>query len=511
MSFLVKQPTSLRLSKAALGAILSIVLSCIGCDEPAPSGGPIHGADGTSTRGQIFETFTANLNSLEDFPPAQMLPQLRDFLNHWLRDEKPQISWQPDPLLQTLPADLLALPAVERISATDFDTADMEFLMQCVWLRDIARTHRGQGFNELTIATRLFDWVVRNLQLQADDFEGKFPDHTTSEVLLVGQATARERAWVFVQLCRQVGITAVMLAVPDAQNSDELKEWLPAALIDGKLYLFDCHWGMPIPGPKADAVATLDEVVNDDGLLRVLDLDAEHPYPWHAEQLQKVTALIEASPGYLSRGMQLIESRLAGDNRITLTTHPTDTGEKLKPLPHIADAKLWLLPYEVLQDRRKRTPAEHQTVFREMAKFINNSPLYRARVLQFKGDVDGAKGAKRLYLESRPPQAQLEASISNEQQRQFVTEIKQAASYWLGIIAYEQGDYRVAVDYFRERVLIASPDGPWTGGARYNLGRSYEAMGEIEQAVAQYQLDTSPQSTGNKVRARRLLEKMSAS
>jgi TolA-binding protein len=114
-------------------------------------------------------------------------------------------------------------------------------------------------------------------------------------------------------------------------------------------------------------------------------------------------------------------------------------------------------------------------------------------------------------LESRPPQAQLEASISNEQQRQFVTEIKQAASYWLGIIAYEQGDYRVAVDYFRERVLIASPDGPWTGGARYNLGRSYEAMGEIEQAVAQYQLDTSPQSTGNKVRARRLLEKMSAS
>jgi hypothetical protein len=493
---------------------LLLAIALAGCDEPTPSGGPMHGADGTGTRGQVFDTFASNVNSLEDFPPSQMLPQLRDFLNHWLHDEEPQVAWQPDPALKSLPEKFLKLPEVERIAGGDFDIADMEFLMQCVWLRDIANTHRGEGFNDLAIASRLFDWVVRNLQLQADDFEGAVPDHTTSEVLLVGQATARERAWVFVQLCRQLGMTAVMLAVPvdDAAKADGdatdagLQEWLPAVLVDGQLYLFDCHWGMPIPGPDGAPVATLAQVAANDGLLRALDLDAEHPYPWRAEQLQKVTALVEAGPGYLSRGMKLIESRLSGANRIVLTTAPTPIIDKLKPLSHVADAQLWLLPYEVLLARRNRLPENNQTAFREMAKFINNSPLYRARVLQFKGAVDGEKGAKRLYLESRPPQAQLEASQVTDEQLAFITEIKQTASFWLGIIAFEQSDFPVAVDYFRERVLIASPNGPWTGGARYNLGRSYESLGETEKAVAQYQLDESPQSTGNKVRARRLLE-----
>ena len=86
-------------------------------------------------------------------------------------------------------------------------------------------------------------------------------------------------------------------------------------------------------------------------------------------------------------------------------------------------------------------------------------------------------------------------------------EVKQAASFWLGLMAYDEQAYPAAVDFFRERVIIASPDGPWTPGARYNLGRTYEALGDIEKAVAQYQLDTSPQSTGNKLRARRLLAK----
>ena len=53
---------------------------------------------------------------------------------------------------------------------------------------------------------------------------------------------------------------------------------------------------------------------------------------------------------------------------------------------------------------------------------------------------------------------------------------KQNASFWLGLIAFDRGEFHVAVDYFDQRVLSAFPDSIWTSAARYNLGRSYEAQ-----------------------------------
>jgi hypothetical protein len=47
----------------------------------------------------------------------------------------------------------------------------------------------------------------------------------------------------------------------------------------------------------------------------------------------------------------------------------------------------------------------------------------------------------------------------------------------------------------------------WAAAARYNLGRSYEAAGQIDKAIATYESDTSsPQNTGNRLRARWLKE-----
>ncbi len=81
---------------------------------------------------------------------------------------------------------------------------------------------------------------------------------------------------------------------------------------------------------------------------------------------------------------------------------------------------------------------------------------------------------------------------------------KQDASYWLGLINFEQKNYPVAIDYFSRRTLEATPDGPWTDGAHYNLGRAYEASGQLAPAIELYQSDRSPQKHGNRLRARRL-------
>jgi tetratricopeptide (TPR) repeat protein len=98
------------------------------------------------------------------------------------------------------------------------------------------------------------------------------------------------------------------------------------------------------------------------------------------------------------------------------------------------------------------------------------------------------------------------------QQRRLIVETvgnqwraaKRYASYWLGLVAYERENYPTAIDYFEKRTLEATPDGPWTGGARYNLGRSYESLGKAKEAIAAYRSDESEQRYGSRLRAARL-------
>ncbi len=80
---------------------------------------------------------------------------------------------------------------------------------------------------------------------------------------------------------------------------------------------------------------------------------------------------------------------------------------------------------------------------------------------------------------------------------------KRYASYWLGLIALQSEDYPSAINYFTRRTLAASPNGPWSCGATYNLARTYEASGQPAEAAQTYQSDTtSPARAGNLLRAR---------
>ena len=51
---------------------------------------------------------------------------------------------------------------------------------------------------------------------------------------------------------------------------------------------------------------------------------------------------------------------------------------------------------------------------------------------------------------------------------------------------------------------LNAADSPWKSGARYNLARSLEAEGDFDEAIKLLEEDTSPQQTGNKLRAREL-------
>jgi hypothetical protein len=157
----------------------------------------------------------------EPSPDAQALKQIETWLNQWLRQSEPKIEWQRDKLLDTLDAqlaadkDVAAAIAPVALAAQKFEPNDPRLLQEAVWLRDIARWAQGDNFNDLARATALFDWTIRNIQLDADDGAAT---RRPWQVLLHGHGTAEQRAWLFALLARQQGLDVVMLKVTEGEG-----------------------------------------------------------------------------------------------------------------------------------------------------------------------------------------------------------------------------------------------------------------------------------------------------
>jgi hypothetical protein len=552
------------------------------------------------------------------WPETEMHRQIFDRLNQWVRIQKPPSDWKADPLVETLPAELEKLPLVENLSALEFSAFDVNYLQESVFLRDVALWARGDSLDDLSRAKTLFSWTIRNVQLEADEKERipLFP----WETLFFGRGTATERARVFILLARQQGLDAAVLALADpaentpiARGIKPLQPWCTAVLIDNKAYLFDPALGVPIPakdGLRRDAQgrleiqpATLAEIVAEPSLLKQLDLDDKNTYPVKAEDLEKIVALVDASPASLSCRMRLVESRLAGKNKMVVTTSATAQGERWKKSPNISESRLWLKPCEIIKRRSQLNPEEIAGQLGEFLRFyaLPGAPLAKGRLLQIKGQFSGQEGAIGFFQSARPTKDQLgylselpsvdqldkikkdlakvrsdmnkagndptaapppmltqqKAAVDNDitnvelakmtkrlqdeytemamkiakfkseeeknlakeyfQQRALqmmmrnIDDGKQDATYWLGLLTFERGNYNSAEDYFSKRILEKFPKSLWRDGAFYNLALTLEAAGEIERAVMIYQSDPeAPDHYGRQLRARWLQEKEKA-
>lgn len=498
---------------------------------------------------------------------AQMQERVVGRLNEWLPLVEP-IAWKQDPLVEQLPEKYRQLPEVADLAGLHFTPYDGRFLRGVTWLRDAANTAgvdpalraslppQGQGDPQqdaenrtLSQAMRLFDWTVRNTALEpADSTSEDRPQYLLPwQAMLRGRGTAIERAWVFQLLARQRGLKVVMLAYRDSEDDSVWHDWAPALFVEGsagdptnssKLYVFEPTLGLPIPGPSGQPVATLADLRADEQLLRQLDLDDDHAYPVGSEQLEHVAARIEGSPGYLSRRESQLEFNLTGSQKMILHVDASALANQLQATEKLEEVSLWDVPYEALliqhDDEVQQALAEQlpghsgpdtPSQFRPWLTAVR-----AGRELHIKGKYTDDEGALKKYQASRPSNTEIENSLTNRKQpatsanstadtpnetkdeRTWLTEdeaelarrAKHDASYWLGIVAFERGDFETAIDYFQRRTLEAWPDGPWTDAATYNLARTYEAQDRLDEAVELYEQDDFPQSLGNKLRARSL-------
>ncbi len=530
--------------------LMPLGVGCRGCSDSTTSGGPGM-ADrprvDAKWREDLLQYAVDNLNRLEDFNTGNMLPQLAERLNRlateksstlvgsepllqswprpemlrqivirlnqWTEDQPAPADWRPDPLFDTLPTPLAELPMVEDLSAMEFSHYDGFVLREAVWLRDISFWARGERLDDIERAKHLFDWTVRNIQVEAGS-AGWVPQ-LPWETIWFGRGTAMERAWVFILLCRQQEIDAAILALADPDDpAGPPSPWTVGVLSEGQLYLFDPALGLPIPAPDGVQLgedssleihpATLAEVLADETLLRRLDLKGGAAYPIKQADLEHLVVLVEASPSYLSARMELLQSQLVREEKMVLGTSPSAQASRLRAMAGVGDVRVWLFPLQTLRQRLDIDSIGLQRRLVAMLPFYASptAPLRKGRLLHLKGEFTGEQGATKQYQDARPPNRDLKSSEMQVIEKAARIQAKQDASYWLGLIAQQRKDYKTAIDYFARRTLESWPGGSWTRGARYNLARTYEMSGQHEKAILQYHANPkSPGHHGNRLRA----------
>jgi len=138
-------------------------------------------------------------------------------------------------------------------------------------------------------------------------------------------------------------------------------------------------------------------------------------------------------------------------------------------------------------------------------------PLFTARVREFRGELDGRSGAKFAYLAARPSETRIRGFLSSmpPQQadllRRLVGQMKEDATYFLGVVTLREGEFEAAIDFLDRMTLAESPEGRWADAARINAAAAYAAAGQADVARRLLEADESPQRYGSRLTAARLV------
>ena len=394
--------------QAAFVLLLSQLLGC----ESAQRSAPTVKQRTTTTQDASTRELKNALELLQDPNLTGQSPtagKIAYGLNAWISKQPPIPNWQTPELTKTLPTEVQRVfRRRARSTSQDFNIEDVVFLRETLWLRDVSnwivkqqldpKFERWLGdvreklgdttTSKLGIAHRLFDWTVRNIQLDPispdfRDFVPKTsadnsdqpprPQHyaprfgipgpgyrfSAEQLLLYGHGDFWQRSWLFMLLARQQGIEVAMLSAPGIASEKPLP-WCTAVLLDERLFLFDTRLGLPIPEENKQGVVELAEVMRNPRILGtaelpgLLDLNPQKRYPVRHADAQRVTAFIDGSPHYLSRRMQQLQETLTGAQRIVLATSTTDLANQLTRHKAIDQVQIWPIAYDAILYRLGR-------------------------------------------------------------------------------------------------------------------------------------------------------------
>ena len=460
----------------------------------------------------------------------------------------PPADYQLDSAARAFLQPQLPPAKLSEIETTVWSLRDARHLEDCMMYYGIASRVGGTG-DDLVRVRRVFDWIVRQIQLVPPGSLGspQLPQVPARpyDILLRGMATESEgywaeRSWLFMALCRQLGIDVGLvtysrgnvvepLAVRAGQGDHgggglsamarQLKPaiiWLSAALVGGQAYLFDARIGLPIPGRDGQGVATLNQALADPAILERMDLPGQSPYGTSRASLlaspSRIGILMDSSQGFLSPRMKLLQRHLAGKNRTILYRDPSEQRDHFAQVlgDRCGEVKLWSIPLYV-ETELFRNGQFVQSSLQTLRLFSPEFPLIVARIKHLRGDLSGAI---QEYVSFRLAE---NLPLVNNKQKLIPKEIQDGldvyATNYLALAQLERNSPGQAESMFLRLLELLPEPGSnqhrynmlrW--GAQANLGRIYEAKGDLRRAIAYYgQLDPTMQYHGNQLRARELV------
>jgi Tetratricopeptide repeat len=460
----------------------------------------------------------------------------------------PQADYQLEPAGRAFLQPQLPPERLSELETTVWSRRDARHVEDCMLYYGIASRVGGTG-DDLDRVRRVFNWIERQIQLVPAGSLGspqlRQVPARPYDVLLRGLATESEgswaeRSWLFMALCRQLGVDVGLVtyskgnivepllarAGQSERGVDSLSAragqakpaipWLCAALVGGQAYLFDTRVGMPVPGPDGQGVATLNQALADPVILERMNLPGLSPYGTSRASLlaspSRIGILIDSSQGLLSPRMKLLQRDLAGKNRTILYKDPSEQRDHFAQVlgDRCGEIKLWGLPIDV-ETRLFGDPRFVQSSAQSLLFFRPEYPLIVARIKHLRGDLSEAI---QEYVSFRLAENLMQV---NDKKKPIPKEIQDGlniyATKYLALAHLERNNRDLAESMFLQLLDLLSepsPNQPYYSmlrwGAHANLGRIYEAKGDLRRAIDCYvQNDPTMQYHGNLLRARELL------
>ncbi|QDU38419.1 hypothetical protein Mal4_27460 [Maioricimonas rarisocia] len=394
----------------------------------------------------------------------------------------------------------------QRALRDSFARRDLDHIRNALLVRTAAEHVTLDASDDVERAVLLFNYVVRNVALLPGDSAGLAL--TPFETLLLGQGTADDRAWVFAELLRQLRIDAVVLEPAEG-------DWGPARIVGvvipgESVRLFDCALGLPLPGPEATGVlvdrpATLTEVKEDDQFLRTLDFPGA-VYPLASEEFDALKVLLVGHSSTFAPRMEALQADAPVgfeaelyDGLAANEFHEQGLYDRVAEAGQNAEAwtgeDIGVWQYPGLQyDRFEAGEAESNELVKARLAILEQAPV----TLQAEQLADGSieqtvERPKRPLQFSRIRQIEgdyadamsgyLNARIAPTHSPHPINQGAAAdAIFWVGVIKYEQGEYKVAADTLRQ-YLVTYRGHYWNTVARYLLALSLAQQGQTAEGA----------------------------
>ena len=549
------------------------------------------------TESDNLQTALAIVDGLDNADLSQATSACIYNLNQWIEKHEDDSQWVTPSLLSALPIHLAGTGLVNNVGAKRFFPPDVNYLQEMSWISQIARwiqanevDHRKiwddhipasvqrEDRAKLQKVLRMFDWTVRNVQLEplleypevpegetrtAPELGMPGPGYSMAvrDILVFGKGDWWQRARVLALLARQVDVSVVLLGLP-AEFGEAKQPWLTACLIGDQLYLLDVKDGLPVLTEDGAAIATLHGLrQNQKYAVTLLPASIEAS---GEEMLSGLVGLIEADVMSVSHRMAILEKYLTGDRQMKLTTMPNTLSRELRTKHAIEKSEIWVPTYEyyafatALNARISEGDAGVIAFLKEKQDYQILEDMYQlkeGRFKSFRGLFDDfeigvgqetQRGSKTLLMSSRlsqdkivkvttdrqvqeelgyvrPDEMSLTAWQENLRRTKLIfVKTKDMASYMIGMIHMEQGNYSDAIDWLERRTLqIGVDDTPpasldpnqnpiaqnpsldllsglvgqnstpevnrleksiYDTSARYNLARCYLALGDYQRA-----------------------------